>query len=54
MLAATTFDALPTPVAAERLDSQPVKGREAPVEAYMITVGKFPVPVTLVSPGGAQ
>jgi class 3 adenylate cyclase/DNA-binding CsgD family transcriptional regulator len=53
VLAATTFDALPTPVTAERLDPQPVKGRKAPVDAYMITVGG-PAPATLVSPGGEQ
>ena len=53
MLAATTFDALPTPVAAERLDPQPVKGREAPVDAHDHR-RKIPVPVTLVSPGGEQ
>jgi class 3 adenylate cyclase/ActR/RegA family two-component response regulator len=37
-----TYAALRSPVEAERLEPEPVKGREAPVPAYLITVESLP------------
>ena len=52
VLAATTFDALPTPVAAERLDPSPSRPGGAGRRVH--DHRRAPVPVTLVSPGGEQ